>query len=253
MDKLKKINELQYEINNLNDAIEENKIIHHERDALQQDNKKLQKNNEELKNFSLININRSTTIFILSALLLLIIIILFLSLIIIRQRKWRREYYNENSSKFIGQLPERIAETIDRSEEAYNNLEEKNHKQYDSFNQNLHQVAKLLEQISKKNQENVSKTNEQISAFRKFSNEKNELVKKYQEFYDFSILKSYILETISAIDDLEDSVRDLENKNHPQESIEAVNFAKLKLITILENDNINQVQPNLEITFWNRF
>ena len=71
-----------------------------------------------------------------------------------------------------------------------NNLEDKNHKQYDSFNQNLHQVAKLLEQISKKNQENVSKTNEQLSALRKFSDEKNELVKKYQEFYDFGILKS---------------------------------------------------------------
>ena len=172
MDNLIKINELQYEINNLNEVIEENKIIHHERDALQQDkakleqdNTKLQKNNEKLKNISLIKINRSTTIFILSALLLLIIIILFLSLIIIRQRKWRIEYYDENSSKFIGQLPERIAETIDRSEKAYNDLEEKNHKQYDNFNQNLQQIVKLINQVNSVNTENVSKINDQLRIY----------------------------------------------------------------------------------------
>ena len=40
------------------------------------------------------------------------------------------------------------------------------------------------------------------------SDEKNELVKKYQEFYDL-VFKSFIFEIISAIDNIEDSL-----KNH---------------------------------------
>ena len=236
---LEAIKELEVDLDETNKNLE---ILEKEKDILEKNNKKL----SEVKN---IQINSSSVIIILSALLLLIFIILYLSLIISKQRKWRKEYFDENNNKFIGVLPERIADTIDKSEEAYNSLKESNHKQYDNFNQNLQQVANLINQVNNVNTENVSKINDQLSALRKFSDEKNELVKKYQEFYDFGIIKSYILETISTIDHLEDSVRELENKNHPQESIEAVNFAKLKLVTILENDNINQVQPNLEMTF----
>jgi len=236
---LGKIKELEESLDETNKNFE---ILKKEKSNLENTNKKL----SEVK---IIQINRSSGIIILSALLFLIFIILYLSLIISKQRKWRKEYFDENNNKFIGVLPERIADTIDKSEEAYNSLQESNRKQYDNFNQNLQQVANLINQVNSVNTENVSKINDQLSALRKFSDEKNELVKKYQEFYDFGIIKSYILETISTIDHLEDSVRELENKNHPQESIEAVNFAKLKLVTVLENDNINQVQPNLEMTF----
>ena len=236
---LGKIKELEESLDETNKNFE---ILAKEKSNLENTNKKL----SEVK---IIQINRSSGIIILSALLFLIFIILYLSLIISKQRKWRKEYFDENNNKFIGVLPERIADTIDKSEEAYNSLQESNRKQYDNFNQNLQQVANLINQVNSVNTENVSKINDQLSALRKFSDEKNELVKKYQEFYDFGILKSFVFEIISGIDNLEDSIKNLKSQNQPQSSIDAVNLAKDQLVVLLENENILQKEPDLQLKY----
>ena len=221
-------------------------------EILEKEKNNLENINTKLLNIKNIQINRSSAIIILSALLFLIFIILYLSLIISKQRKWRKEYFDKNNNKFIGVLPERIADTIDKSEEAYNSLQESNRKQYDNFNQNLEHVVTLINQVNSSNTENVSQINDQLSALRKFSDEKNELVKKYQEFYDLGKLKSFIFEIIASIDSLENSIQKLNKENKSQSSIEAIERAKERLIILLENENIEVISPDKKLKFNDR-
>ena len=215
-------------------------------------NNKFEEINSEitkLNNIKTIQITRSVGLIIFSSIIILVIVILYLSLIISRQRKWRKEFYDENNNKFIGLLPERIAETIDKIEEAYQSLQDSNHKQYDNFNKNLQQVVNLIGEVSQNNTNNVSKINEQLSSLRKFSDEKNELVKKYQKFYDLGVLKSFIFDIIASIDNLENNITKLENENKSEESISAIKSAKDRLVILLENENIEVVEPNTELKF----
>jgi molecular chaperone GrpE (heat shock protein) len=203
----------------------------------------------KLDNIKIIQITRSSGLIFFSSIIILVLIILYLSLIISRQRKWRKEFYDENNNKFIGLLPERIAETIDKIEEAYNVLQESNSKQYDNFNKNLQQVVNLIGEVSKNNSDSILKINEQLSSLRKFSDEKNELVKKYQKFYDLSVLKSFIFDIIASIDNLENNITKLENENKSQDSINAIKSAKDRLVILLENENIEVIEPNTDLKF----
>ena len=233
---LEKNKNLEEELNNLKDELE---II----DELKQ-------KNNQLENIKIIEINRSILIIFFVTIIFSILVILILSIIISRQRKWRQKYFDENLGKnYIAQLPENIADSIENSASAYNNLNENNRLQYDNFQKNLSQVVALINQFNSISSDNVSKINEQLSDIRKFSDEKNELVKKYQEFYDLSILKSFVFEIISAIDNLEDSLKKITNDNIDPASIDAVSFAKDQLVNLLENENIIQVSPDLSLKY----
>lgn len=216
----------------------------------QNDFDKLKIKNKNLENIKIIKINRSILIIFFVTIIISILVILFLSLLINRQKKWRQRYFDENKDKyFIGQLPERIAETIDSSEAVYENLLKRNEQQYNNFKQNLQQVVNMMNQFNTTSSDNTSKINEQLSSLRKFSDEKNELVKKYQEFYDLGVLKSFIFEIISAIDNLEDSIKKLMLNKDQQTAIDPINLAKDQLIILLENENIEQISPNLLIKY----
>ena len=188
----------------LNNLLEKNKTLEEELNNLKDELEiidELKQKNNQLENIKIIEINRSILIIFFVTIIFSILVILILSIIISRQRKWRQKYFDENLGKnYIAQLPENIADSIENSASAYNNLNENNRLQYDNFQKNLSQVVALINQFNSISSDNVSKINEQLSDIRKFSDEKNELVKKYQEFYDLSILKSFVFEIISAID-----------------------------------------------------
>ena len=191
----------------LNNLLEKNKSLEDELNKLKDELEiidELKQKNNQLENIKIIEINRSILIIFFVTIIFSILVILILSIIISRQRKWRQKYFDENLGKnYIAQLPENIADSIESSASAYNNLNENNRLQYDNFQKNLSQVIALINQFNSISSDNVSKINEQLSDIRKFSDEKNELVKKYQEFYDLSILKSFIFEIISAIDNID--------------------------------------------------
>ena len=237
-------------INQKNRSLEEKIIdLNSNVESLENEKNVLLDNNKQLENIKIIEINKTILIIFFITIILSVIVILFLALIISRQRKWRKEFYDENNNKFIGLLPERIAETIDKVEEEYKKLYESNYKQYDDFNKNLQQVVNLIGEVSKNNSDSVSKINEQLSSLRKFSDEKNELVKKYQKFYDLSVLKNFIFDIIASIDNLENNIKKLENENKSQDSINAIKSAKDRLVILLENENIEVVEPNTDLKF----
>ena len=237
----------------LNNLLEKNKTLEEELNNLKDELEiidELKQKNNQLENIKIIEINRSILIIFFVTIIFSILVILILSIIISRQRKWRQKYFDENIGKnYIAQLPENIADSIENSASAYNNLNENNRLQYDNFQKNLSQVVALINQFNSISSDNVSKINEQLSDIRKFSDEKNELVKKYQEFYDLSILKSFVFEIISAIDNLEDSLKKITNDNIDPASIDAVSFAKDQLVNLLENENIIQVSPDLSLKY----
>lgn len=237
----------------LNNLLEKNKSLEEELNNLKDELEiidELKQKNNQLENIKIIEINRSILIIFFVTIIFSILVILILSIIISRQRKWRQKYFDENLGKnYIAQLPENIADSIENSASAYNNLNENNRLQYDNFQKNLSQVVALINQFNSISSDNVSKINEQLSDIRKFSDEKNELVKKYQEFYDLSILKSFVFEIISAIDNLEDSLKKITNDNIDPASIDAVSFAKDQLVNLLENENIIQVSPDLSLKY----
>ena len=233
------IKELENTINDQNTNIE----------SLENEKNILEVKNERLESIKIIEINQTILIIFFITIILSVVVIIFLALIISRQRKWRKEFYDENNNKFIGLLPERIAETIDKVEEAYNVLQESNSKQYDNFNKNLQQVVNLIGEVSKNNSDSVSKINEQLSSLRKFSDEKNELVKKYQKFYDLGVLKSFVFDIIASIDNLENNIKKLETENKSQDSINAIKSAKDRLVILLENENIDVLEPNTDLKF----
>ena len=237
----------------LNNLLEKNKTLEEELNNLKDELEiidELKQKNNQLENIKIIEINRSILIIFFVTIIFSILVILILSIIISRQRKWRQKYFDENLGKnYIAQLPENIADSIENSASAYNNLNENNRLQYDNFQKNLSQVVALINQFNSISSDNVSKINEQLSDIRKFSDEKNELVKKYQEFYDLSILKSFVFEIISAIDNLEDSFKKITNDNIDPASIDAVSFAKDQLVNLLENENIIQVSPDLSLKY----
>ena len=237
----------------LNNLLEKNKSLEKELNILKDELEiidELKQKNNQLENIKIIEINRSILIIFFVTIIFSILVILILSIIISRQRKWRQKYFDENLGKnYIAQLPENIADSIESSASAYNNLNENNRLQYDNFQKNLSQVVALINQFNSISSDNVSKINEQLSDIRKFSDEKNELVKKYQEFYDLSILKSFVFEIISAIDNLEDSLKKITNDNIDPASIDAVSFAKDQLVNLLENENIIQVSPDLSLKY----
>ena len=237
----------------LNNLLEKNKSLEDELNKLKDELEiidELKQKNNQLENIKIIEINRSILIIFFVTIIFSILVILILSIIISRQRKWRQKYFDENLGKnYIAQLPENIADSIESSASAYNNLNENNRLQYDNFQKNLSQVIALINQFNSISSDNVSKINEQLSDIRKFSDEKNELVKKYQEFYDLSILKSFIFEIISAIDNIEDSLKKITNDNIDPASIDAVSFAKDQLVNLLENENIIQVSPDLSLKY----
>lgn len=237
----------------LNNLLEKNKSLEEELNNLKDELEiidELKQKNNQLENIKIIEINRSILIIFFVTIIFSILVILILSIIISRQRKWRQKYFDENLGKnYIAQLPENIADSIENSASAYNNLNENNRLQYDNFQKNLSQVVALINQFNSISSDNVSKINEQLSDIRKFSDEKNELVKKYQEFYDLSILKSFVFEIISAIDNIEDSLKKITNDNIDPASIDAVSFAKDQLVNLLENENIIQVSPDLSLKY----
>ena len=237
----------------LNNLLEKNKTLEEELNNLKDELEiidELKQKNNQLENIKIIEINRSILIIFFVTIIFSILVILILSIIISRQRKWRQKYFDENLGKnYIAQLPENIADSIENSASAYNNLNENNRLQYDNFQKNLSQVVALINQFNSISSDNVSKINEQLSDIRKFSDEKNELVKKYQEFYDLSILKSFVFEIISAIDNIEDSLKKITNDNIDPASIDAVSFAKDQLVNLLENENIIQVSPDLSLKY----
>ena len=237
----------------LNNLLEKNKSLEKELNILKDELEiidELKQKNNQLENIKIIEINRSILIIFFVTIIFSILVILILSIIISRQRKWRQKYFDENLGKnYIAQLPENIADSIESSASAYNNLNENNRLQYDNFQKNLSQVVALINQFNSISSDNVSKINEQLSDIRKFSDEKNELVKKYQEFYDLSILKSFVFEIISAIDNIEDSLKKITNDNIDPASIDAVSFAKDQLVNLLENENIIQVSPDLSLKY----
>ena len=247
----KNLSEEESELNNL---LEKNKSLEEELNKLNNELEiidDLKQKNDQLENIKIIEINRSILIIFFVTIIFSILVILILSIIISRQRKWRQKYFDENLGKnYIAQLPENIADSIENSALAYNNLNENNRLQYDEFQKNLSQVVALINQFNSISSDNVSKINEQLSDIRKFSDEKNELVKKYQEFYDLSILKSFVFEIISAIDNIEDSLKKITNDNNiAPTSIDAVSFAKDQLVNLLENENIIQVSPDLSLKY----
>ena len=97
--------------------------------------------------------------------------------------------------------------------------------------------------------DSVSKINEQLSSLRKFSDEKNEFFKKYQKFYDLGVLKSFVFDIIASIDNLENNIKKLETENKSQDSINAIKSAKDRLVILLENENIDVVEPNTNLKF----
>ena len=240
------IQKLNEELKEINTQLEETNT---QKDKLIKELEEVNIQYSELDNVKIIQITRTSGLIFFSSIIILVLIILYLSLIISRQRKWRKEFYDENNNKFIGLLPERIAETIDKVEEAYNVLQESNSKQYDNFNKNLQQVVNLIGEVSKNNSDSVSKINEQLSSLRKFSDEKNELVKKYQKFYDLGVLKSFVFDIIASIDNLENNIKKLETENKSQDSINAIKSAKDRLVILLENENIDVVEPNTNLKF----
>ena len=239
MDNLLENNELRNQISNLKNQVNDQKIIHHTLEEEKEKNNSLIEENLKLKDNSLLKINSSTAIFITCALLFLIIIILYLSIIISRQRKWRYKYFDENDGKnFIGRLPENISDTIDNNYKAYKELGKLIELLINNSNQNL-----------KINESSINKINEQLSTIRSYGEEKDKMVKKYQKFYDLGTLKRFIFEIIASIDSLENSIKKLSQDEKNISSINAIELAKDRLIILLENENIDQINPNKELKF----
>jgi molecular chaperone GrpE (heat shock protein) len=92
----------------------------------------------------------------------------------------------------------------------------------------------------------LSEISEQMSAIREFAAEQQNQVKKFQDGYDWMLIKRFCLRIIRCIDNLEERIRQLQ-KDHQDVSV--LKDVRDEILFALESSGVEQYEPEIGLDY----
>jgi molecular chaperone GrpE (heat shock protein) len=106
--------------------------------------------------------------------------------------------------------------------------------------------AKMARQIGEKQpnllNETLNKLTEEVAAIRSYAGQQEERVKKFQEGYDWNIIRSFALRVIRCIDNLEKKINILAQAGRPTDHLQEI---KDELLFALESAGLERFEPQV--------
>ncbi len=92
----------------------------------------------------------------------------------------------------------------------------------------------------------LSEISEQMSAIREFAAEQQNQVRKFQDGYDWMLIKRFCLRIIRCIDNLEDRIRQLQNANQDVSTLKDI---RDEILFALESSGVEQYEPEIGLEY----
>lgn len=92
----------------------------------------------------------------------------------------------------------------------------------------------------------LSEISEQMSAIREFAAEQQNQVRKFQDGYDWMLIKRFCLRIIRCIDNLEDRIRQLQNAG---QDVSMLKDIRDEILFALESSGVEQYEPEIELEY----
>ncbi len=109
--------------------------------------------------------------------------------------------------------------------------------------QNQKNIAVSAEIKSEPEPSDLGKLTEELTALREYASSQQSRIEKYQDGYDWNILKNFCLRIIRCIDNLETQIEKLEMAG---EDVTSLQNAYDELVFALESSSIEQYRPDLD-------
>ena len=114
----------------------------------------------------------------------------------------------------------------------------------------VRQMAQLIKEASLGNSEPVKTSldelTQQVSAIREYASYQQDRIKKLQEGYDWNIIKTFCLGVIRSIDNIEDRIGRLSERDIDTTDLEEI---KDELIFALESSGVEQFKPEINSNY----
>lgn len=92
----------------------------------------------------------------------------------------------------------------------------------------------------------LSEISEQMSAIREFAAEQQNQVKKFQDGYDWMLIKRFCLRIIRCIDNLEDRIRQFQKDN---QDVSVLKDIRDEILFALESSGVEQYEPEIGLDY----
>ncbi|HOK65851.1 MAG TPA: hypothetical protein PK054_11645 [Anaerohalosphaeraceae bacterium] len=92
----------------------------------------------------------------------------------------------------------------------------------------------------------LSEISEQMSAIREFAAEQQNQVRKFQDGYDWMLIKRFCLRIIRCIDNLEDRIRQLQSAN---QDVSMLKDIRDEILFALESSGVEQYEPEIGLEY----
>lgn len=122
----------------------------------------------------------------------------------------------------------------------------------DSFNQSIDKISQLLESslnsLARRLGEvdHSSKTTQElVDNVREYVSKQADETRRWQEGYDWRLLKNYLLRILSTLDEIEDKIEYYRKQEKPAEFINDFNFFKEMLEEHLEEEGVFSFTPKI--------
>ncbi|MEJ5260380.1 MAG: hypothetical protein WHS88_09345 [Anaerohalosphaeraceae bacterium] len=92
----------------------------------------------------------------------------------------------------------------------------------------------------------LSEISEQMSAIREFAAEQQNQVRKFQDGYDWMLIKRFCLRIIRCIDNLEDRIRQLQNAG---QDVSMLRDIRDEILFALESSGVEQYEPEIGLDY----
>jgi molecular chaperone GrpE (heat shock protein) len=120
----------------------------------------------------------------------------------------------------------------------------------DSLSSSITKISQLLDASQKAAasrlgiiEESTKTTQELVNDVREFVATKSDETRRWQEGYDWRILKNYLTRVISTLDDIETKLEKYQNENKPQEFLKDFEFLRETLEIHLEEEGLLGFAP----------
>jgi molecular chaperone GrpE (heat shock protein) len=154
------------------------------------------------------------------------------------------------NNKLLGQLEQNIRKTIlagyyQSSLEVQNSLKTQN-ESIEKQVAEVMQMAQTIQEASSKNSEpvksSIDELTRQISAIREYTTLQHSKIEKLQEGYDWNIIKNFCLRVIRCIDNLENRIAKLSQRDVDTTDLQEIMD---ELVFALESSGVEQFRPQI--------
>jgi molecular chaperone GrpE (heat shock protein) len=138
--------------------------------------------------------------------------------------------------------PADVDENVIRLEDSMKTQTEDFEKRMEQFTQMAQSVQQTALANARPVEQSIRELSQQVSAIREYADHQQERVKKLQDGYDWNIVKNFCLRIIRCVDNLDNRIRMLSDRQVDTTALEEV---RDELLFALESTGVEQFQPEI--------